>query len=80
MKRMLIATLLLAPLATVFHAEELTEKSYETVKAYILPKGEEEHWKNIEWRATFWDGVVDAQKLDKPIMLFTMNGHPFGCV
>jgi hypothetical protein len=80
MKRMLVALLLLAPFATVFNAEELTDKNYESLKAYILPKGEEEHWKNIEWRATFWDGVMDAQKLDKPIMLFAMNGHPFGCV
>jgi hypothetical protein len=80
MKRVLIALLLLAPLTTVFNAEELTEKNYETVKGYILPKGDEEHWKNIDWRPTFWDGVIDAQKLDKPIMLFAMNGHPFGCV
>jgi hypothetical protein len=79
-RRLAIAALLLVPLASAFSAEELTDKNYDTIRDYLLPKGEEEHWKSIDWRATFWDGVIDAQKEDKPIMLFAMNGHPFGCV
>jgi hypothetical protein len=79
-RRLTIALLLVLPLASTFRAVELTDKSYDTIRDYLLPKGEEEHWKSIEWRATFWDGVIDANKLDKPIMLFAMNGHPFGCV
>jgi hypothetical protein len=78
--RLAYALLLLVPLTSVFSAEELTDKNYDTIRDYLLPKGDEEEWKKIEWRATFWDGVIDAQKEDKPIMLFTMNGHPFGCV
>jgi hypothetical protein len=23
--------------------------------------------------------VIDAQEAELPILLFTMNGHPFGC-
>ena len=78
-RRTAIALLLLLPLASVFQAEELTEKNYDRTRDYILPKDDEEAWTKIKWRATFWDGVMDAQKEDKPIMLFAMNGHPFGC-
>ncbi|MCA8917893.1 MAG: hypothetical protein KDB32_02340 [Planctomycetes bacterium] len=78
-KRLLVALLLLIPLASSFQAEELSEKSYDRIRDYLLPKGDEEAWKKVEWRSTFWDGVMDAQKEDKPIMLFAMNGHPFGC-
>lgn len=78
-RRMLLATLLLIPLASTFQAEELTEKSYDSIRDYLLPKEDEEAWTRIEWRTTFWEGVIDAQEEDKPVMLFAMNGHPFGC-
>lgn len=78
-RRLMLAALLLIPMASAFQAEELTEKSYDRIRDYILPKGDEEKWKAIEWRTTFWDGVIDAQKEDKPVMLYAMNGHPFGC-
>jgi hypothetical protein len=77
--RCAIAALLLIPLAGVFCAEELTDASYERIKLHILPDAEDEAWRKIPWRTTFWQGVMDAQKEDKPIMLFAMNGHPFGC-
>ena len=71
--------LLLVPLSAVFNAEPLTDKSYDRIKKHIQPSEDEEAWRKAEWRTTFWEGVIDAQKADKPIMLFAMNGHPFGC-
>jgi hypothetical protein len=79
MMRLLSALLLLVPLSAVFNAEELTDKNYERIRTHILPDEDEEAWLKVDWRATFWDGVIDAQKEDKPIMLFAMNGHPFAC-
>ncbi len=60
-------------------APELTEKSYKKLRDQILPTEEEVEWKKLGWRATFWDGVIDAQEAKKPVLLFAMNGHPIGC-
>lgn len=78
-RRLLLAVLLTVPLSATFSAEELTEKNWERTRDFILPNEEEEAWLKVKWRGTFWDGVIDAQKEDKPIMLFAMNGHPFAC-
>ena len=78
-RRLLLALLLLVPLAATYNAEELTEKSYDRIRDHVLPNEDEEAWLKVDWRATFWDGVIDANKEDKPIMLFAMNGHPFAC-
>ncbi|MBZ0138036.1 MAG: hypothetical protein K8I27_16895 [Planctomycetes bacterium] len=78
-RRTMLALLLLIPLTATFSAEELTDKSYDRIRAHVLPNEDEEAWQKVNWRATFWDGVIDAQKEDKPIMLFAMNGHPFAC-
>lgn len=78
-RRMLMALLLLVPLAVTYNAEELTEKNWERTRDYVLPDEDEEAWLKVEWRGTFWDAVIDAQEEDKPIMLFAMNGHPFAC-
>lgn len=58
---------------------ELTDAEFDELWNRIVPSGEEEAWREIPWRATFWDGVVDANELDRPVLLFAMNGHPFGC-
>jgi hypothetical protein len=33
----------------------------------------------VNWLPTLWDGVIAAQKQDKPILLWAMNGHPLAC-
>ena len=67
-----------APAATST-APELTEDSFEKWRDFIRPKVEELEWVKIGWRATFWDGVVEAQRDEKPILLWAMNGHPLAC-
>lgn len=79
LKRLMIAVLLLVPLAASHSANELSDASYENLKRHILPDADDEAWRRIPWRTTFWQGVIDANKEDKPILLFAMNGHPFGC-
>ena len=49
------------------------------VRAHVLPRTEELAWKALGWRASLWDGVVEAQAARKPILLWAMNGHPLGC-
>jgi len=60
-------------------AQDLTDKTYDSIKAHVLPKPAELKWTNIPWRTTYWEGVIDAQKADKPILLWAMNGHALGC-
>ncbi len=53
--------------------------SFEGVRAQILPSAEELAWKRHAWRASLWDGVIEAQQRELPILLWAMNGHPLGC-
>ena len=46
---------------------------------YLLPSASEQSHRTIRWRASVLHGLIDAQKQDKPILLFLMNGHPLGC-
>ena len=48
-------------------------------RAYLLPSASEQSHRTIPWRASVLHGLIDAQKQDKPILLFLMNGHPLGC-
>ena len=48
------------------------------VRAHVLPDASELAWQALGWRASLWQGVVDAQAAEKPILLWAMNGHPCG--
>jgi hypothetical protein len=63
----------------VLAIQDLSDKSFETLKKQILPTTQELAWDKIPWRATYWDGIVDAQKADKPVLLWAMNGHALAC-
>lgn len=54
-----------------------TAQDTDTFKT-VCPSPEELLWKKIEWEPTLWAGVVEAHKQKKPVMLWTMNGHPLG--
>ena len=71
----IFALLLAAPLA----AQDLTEETYAEIRDHVLPCADELRWTLVDWRASFWDAVVEAQKADKPILLWAMNGHPLAC-
>lgn len=46
---------------------------------HILPRPEELAWQGIAWRPSFAEGLRDADRLDRPLLLWVMNGHPLGC-
>ena len=46
---------------------------------FIRPNAEELRYESIGWRNQFWPAVQLAQELGRPILLWTMNGHPLGC-
>jgi len=57
----------------------LTDKTFDAIRAQILPNAEEARWKEIPWMSALWDAVIAAQREDKPILLWAMNGHPLAC-
>ncbi|MDA7980779.1 MAG: hypothetical protein MPJ50_18645 [Pirellulales bacterium] len=58
---------------------ELTADNYTTWRDHIQPDLSELAWEDIPWLTTFKDGIAAADAADKPLLLWTMNGHPLGC-
>ena len=46
--------------------------------SYIRPGEEENAWREIPWRNEFMPAVNEAKALDRPILLWAMNGNPCG--
>ena len=46
---------------------------------HVLLNPSEQSYRKIPWRTSVLQGIVDAQKSDKPVMILMMNGHPLGC-
>ena len=66
------------PPADVPPVPDLTGESLDRWLTFIRPTSEEWAWRKIPWRPTLWQGAVDARGEGKPLLLFTMNGHPIG--
>ena len=58
---------------------DLNDKSFASWCDRIRPKEAERCYETVHWLPTFWDGVMTAQKEDRPILLWAMNGHPLAC-
>jgi hypothetical protein len=65
--------------ATASPEPPLSAETVETWSRFIQPSAQESRWQAIPWRESFWQAVVDAQRERKPVLLWTMNGHPMGC-
>lgn len=70
-----IIAIALAPL----QAPDVSDSNYSSLKSMLSPPAEEFAWRQIPWRPTLWEAVLDARRDDKPILLWAMNGHPLGC-
>jgi hypothetical protein len=57
----------------------LSEKTYKQWLTFICPSGEESRWRRLGWRSELWAAVQEAKALQRPILLWAMNGHPLGC-
>ena len=89
MKRLLLVTITTAALAvsSSLAVDPFPDKlqqphrsaEYAKWRDYLLPSASEQSHRTIPWRASVLHGLIDAQKQDKPILLFLMNGHPLGC-
>tara|TARA_B100001094_G_scaffold329895_1_gene393748 strand:+ start:913 stop:1158 length:246 start_codon:yes stop_codon:yes gene_type:complete len=57
----------------------LDDNSYMVWKNFIKPTKSEQAWAQIQWRSTFYDGLIESDREQKPLLLWVMNGHPLGC-
>ena len=63
----------------VTRAVELNDGNFEQWRDRILPAAAELGYTKIAWRTSYWDAVIEGQEKEKPVLLWTMNGHPLGC-
>ncbi len=59
--------------------QELTEDTARLWRDHILAPDEELEWEKIPWHPSFLTGLREAARLEKPVLLWVMNGHPLGC-
>ncbi len=45
----------------------------------LLPRPNEEKWKQIPWRTNLMAAREESQNTKKPILLWIMVGNPQGC-
>tara|TARA_R110002094_G_scaffold36099_3_gene48579 strand:+ start:1940 stop:2173 length:234 start_codon:yes stop_codon:yes gene_type:complete len=56
-----------------------TESNLSELLTRIEPSAGEQAYREIGWRNALWPAVQEARKLGRPILFWTMNGHPLGC-
>jgi hypothetical protein len=46
---------------------------------FIRPGAEDLRWARLSWRDELGAAVLEAKKLQRPLLLWAMNGHPMAC-
>ena len=57
----------------------LTADNWRRWHEHVLPRPSELRWESIPWHPTLADGLAQASAEARPLLLWTMNGHPLGC-
>jgi hypothetical protein len=47
--------------------------------AAVLPTPDEDRWLEIDWHANIAEARQEAERQNKPVLLWVMNGNPLGC-
>ena len=58
---------------------EKFDRDWRQWAGFIRPAEEDLRWQAIPWRSSLYSAVCEAQRLDRPILLWAMNGHPLAC-
>ena len=60
-------------------APALTDENLERWMTYVRPTQEELAWRTkIRWHTSLGTAAREARELNRPILLWTMNGNPCG--
>lgn len=60
-------------------APKLTKQSLPYWLQFLAPKPDELKFAQSGFLTTLWEAVLLANKNQKPILLWAMNGHPMAC-
>lgn len=58
---------------------ELNERTFDAWRSQIEPTRAECAFERIPWLTTFGQGVMEADRQQRPLLVWVMNGHPLGC-
>ena len=64
--------------APFWAAPELTDGNIVEWSDFIRPEPEDLGWRKIRWHRNLDEAAAEARKLGRPILLWSMNGHPCG--
>lgn len=57
----------------------LGSRTLDEWRDHLLPSSEDRLWETIPWLPSFSAGLVSADREQRPLLLWLMNGHPLGC-
>ena len=57
----------------------LNQETFAPWREFLLPRPDELGWLSIQWRLTLREGLAEARRTGKPVLLWVMNRHPFAC-
>lgn len=80
MKRATVLLLALGLQASLWaeNPHRLTEENYAAVRKHVELRPGDLRFQQIDWHERFFDGLVRAQKEDKPLLLWLYFGDPRG--
>lgn len=55
---------------------KLTDETYSAVRSFAKPKASDLTFQQIDWKPSVYEGLVAAQKEDKPMVLWLYFGDP----
>jgi len=61
-----------------FPAPKLSDANLDRVHAQVWYKQSEMKWRDVRWHTELEDAMDEARRVQRPILLWTMNGHPCG--
>ena len=59
-------------------APELSDDNYRDWLTFIRPTDAELKWRQVRWHPSLSAAAAEARTLQRPVLLWTMNGHPCG--
>mgnify|MGYP001179753927 FL=1 len=79
MKKLLLIAFIIVNCSGENELFTLNHNNYMVWKNFIKPTKSELAWAQIPWEKTFYDGLIESDREQKPLLLWVMNGHPLGC-
>ncbi|MEM7015032.1 MAG: hypothetical protein AAF585_26535 [Verrucomicrobiota bacterium] len=57
---------------------ELTQENLDEWLDFLRPSDSELGWRKVRWHHSLSEAAEEARQLQRPILLWAMNGHPCG--